>query len=316
MPSCCLIRNPLRSCLVLAVLATAAAAHAQTVVPGTGEHLSQVGDDFEASNWGYTFKNPKNSSELDGESRLPNGFSTNGRWFEGPLRGHPDVIQRVATPADGLPGSTASLLLRSLYTGTPGQPSGKNQQDDLIVNVQQRLRGTIRVSQSPNFVVRVYLPPFEEWEQRSGTSFAVRAGVWGAPSGNRPASAKSRGGLEEYWPGMLIYYQRPDRRRPEPSATILLRAATNGRDVPGLSIDQTGWWTFGMSFTPQGAIEYYASPGVDDLTADDYLDSQYSYGHRCREFETFFFDVMSRDDGRTWSTTWIIDDPALYVHRR
>ena len=66
---------------------------------------------------------------------------------------------------------------------------------------------------------------------------------------------------------MLIHLQRPDRRRPEAAATILIRAGKNGRDMPALAIDQTGWWTLGMSFTPQGAIEYYASPGADDLTA-------------------------------------------------
>jgi hypothetical protein len=31
---------------------------------------------------------------------------------------------------------------------------------------------------------------------------------------------------------------------------------------------------------------------------------------------TFFFNIVNNDDGRTWSTKWIIDDPELYVLRR
>jgi hypothetical protein len=309
-------RRALTAAAVSCVLALlAGAASAQTIVPGSGTFLSQVGDDFEAPNWGYKFNNPKNSSELDDQHRLPNGYSTNNRWFEGPLRGQPDVLTQIATPPGGIPGSTASLLMRSLQTGTPGRPSGKSQQDDLVVNVMQRLRGRIKVSQAPSFVVRVFVPEFEEWEQRTGTTFAIRAGVWGTTPGNRPVSENRRGNLEEYWPGMLIHLQRPDRRHPEAAATILLRAATNGRDLPGLTIDQTGWWTMGMSFTPQGSIEYYASPGADDLTTQDYLDTQFPYGNRCKEFETLFFNVMNADNGRTWSTTWVIDDPALFIAR-
>jgi len=29
-------------------------------------------------------------------------------------------------------------------------------------------------------------------------------------------------------------------------------------------------------------------------------------------FNTIFFNVCSVDDGKTWSTPWIIDDPKVY----
>ena len=67
--------------------------------------------------------------------------------------------------------------------------------------------------------------------------------------------------------------------------------------------------------TPDGKVHYYASPGVDDLTSEDHIASQYPYGFRCRQFHTFFFNVANRDDGRTWSTSWVIDDPSLYFNR-
>ena len=86
------------SIAALLILATNAAAD-EPLVPGTGEFIAKVGDDFEDPNWGYKYNNPKNSQELDGEARNPGGYSLNRRWFEGPLRGHPDLLKRVPTPA-------------------------------------------------------------------------------------------------------------------------------------------------------------------------------------------------------------------------
>jgi hypothetical protein len=84
-----------------------------------------------------------------------------------------------------------------------------------------------------------------------------------------------------------------------------------GHDFVGPKIDQLGWWTLGMSFTPDGAVHYFARPGIDDLTASDRITSQYPYGYRAEHLDTFFFNVCSGDNGR-WSTPWIIDDAALY----
>lgn len=280
------------------------------LVPGTGEKVTNAGDDFEDPKWGYVFQNPKNSSELDGQSRLPNGYSTNRRWFEGPMRGHPDVLKRVATPEGGLPGSKGSLLMRSLYTGTPDRPSYHSQQDDLIANVRGALGRSAPVSWLPNFVVRVYMPPFDQWEKRSGNTFALRAGAHGSrPDGKQP--------VEEYWPGMWIVFQsKSDRRYKADAAHFLIRAGASGRDFKGPEIKQTGWWTLGMSFTADGQVHYYAKPGIDDLTAADHISSQYPYGFTAHQLDTFFFDLISADDGQTWSTSWIIDDAAFYlVHR-
>lgn len=282
----------------------------QPLVPGTGEKVTNAGDDFEDPNWGYVFNNPKNSSELDGQSRLPNGYSTNRRWFEGPMRGQPDVLKRVPTPEGGLPGSRGALLMRSIYTGTPDRPSYHSQQDDFIANVRGAIGRGVPVSWLPSYVVRVYMPPFDEWEKRSGNTFALRAGAHGSrPNGKEP--------VEEYWPGMWIVFQsKRDRRNKEDSAYFLIRAGASGSDFKGPAIKQTGWWTLGMSFTADGQVHYYAKPGTDDLTAADRISSQYPYGFTAHQFDTFFFDLISADDGQTWSTSWIIDDPAFYlVHR-
>jgi hypothetical protein len=274
------------------------------VVPGTGVKKEQVGDDFEDPDWEYFPNLPKSSRETDERERRPWGVSKNGRWIEGPHRGTPDFLRRVATPEGGLPGSEGSLLIRTLNAGVPGRYSRKGEQDDLLVNTVPRLGGYMSVSRTPSVVVRVYVPPLDQWENRSGTSFAFRADLRGGPP---------RGKTEPYWPGIFFQLRREtDRRYNEDSAFLILRAGRSGHDFMGPEITQTGWWTLGMSFTPDGQVHFYARPGVEDLTAEDHLSSQYCYGFRAQTFHTCFFNILTRDDGRTWSTPWIIDDLSLY----
>ena len=282
----------------------------QPVVPGTGQKSDKVGDDFEDEKWSYNFNNPKSSHEQDDQIRYPAGGSTNGRWSESAKRGHPDVIERVETPADGLPGSKGALQLRTLRSGVPNRISGQNQQDDLIVNVSGRLNGYLPASASPSIVVRVFLPPFDEWEQRTGNSFGMRLSI----DGYRPYDNKR----DTYWPGIFLHFNcKADSRVKESYAQILMRGGPSGHDFwDKKKITETGWWTLGMSITPDGAVQFYAHAGIEDLTAQDMLSSQYPYGFQAQRLQTFFFDLINRDDGRSWSTSWVIDDPSLYYLQR
>lgn len=292
---------------------------AQSLVPGVGQRITEVGDDFEDPTWAYNLNSPKSSQEQDGQERMPGGRAVNGRWAEGIKRGQPDVVKRVATPAGGVVGSEGSLLLMSLYTGVPGSFSGQSKQDDFIAMVDTRLNGPISVSSSPSVVTHVYLPPWDKWEQRTGNSFAFRAAVQThtmeqVSSGRFFRSSSMRSKLDTYWPGILIRFNKGDGTKPD-SATLVLRAARNGADYDKLQITEPGWWTLGMSFTPDGQVHYYAHAGVEPLTEQDHLASEYPYGSTCEQFDTFFFDVLNGDNGN-WSTPWIVDDSFVYVNRR
>ena len=310
------LKSSLTSCLVLIVVASAGShATAQSLIPGSGIKVLQVGDDFEDPEWTYNFNGPKSTRNLDKATREPTGLSRNDRWYEGAKRGHPDVIRRVATPAGGIKGSKGSLLLRSLRTGIPGRPSYRMQQDDFIADVNYRLGGKIPVSQSPSAVVRVFLPPVKQWEQRTGPHFAFRVAIT-TTAQKRGLLGSSRNKNETYWPGMFVEFQsKADGDAANDYAWIRVRANRSGGDFKGKQITITGWWTFGISCTADGRIHYYASPGVDDLTAEDHLTSQFPYGYRAEHFKTFFFNVCNGDDGRTWSTAWVIDDPSLFFVR-
>jgi hypothetical protein len=294
--------------------------YAQLLVPGTGQKVEEVGDDFEDPEWSYIFNLPKSSSNIDQQPRWPAGESANGRWEESHYRGQPDVIRRIPTPEGGLPGSQGALLLRSLNTGIPGRVTNKMQQDDLLLNIGTKL-GYIPVSSSPSCVVRVFLPPFEYWEPRTGTSFGLRADlttttVSGGGGGFFSRRAPTRK-MESYWPGIFIQFNsKADTQNDKDSAVLLIRANESGHEITGPTITETGWWTLGMSFTPDGRVHYFARQGVGDLTPADHIVSSYPYGYRAENFSTFFFNIVNMDDGRTWSTEWVIDDPTLYLLRR
>ena len=299
-------RRHFRFAHVALFLLVAPSAQAGTpFVPGAGEFLADCSDNFEDPTWSYTLKLPKSSSEQDENSRPPGGFSSNKLWHEGALRGTPDVVKRVATPPGGIEGSTGALLFATKYSGIPGRPSGKQQQDDLLMKFDRRLGRSISMNWQPSCTVRVYLPPFENWEIRSGPSFGMRADCRGR---------KPDGSMEPYWPGMFWLFRNANGKSiKEDFAQLTIRSGPRGNDVRSVKATEPGWWTMGMSFTPDGQVHYYASPGVDDLTSEDYLASYFPYNNRCVSFNNFFFNVANQDSGRSWSTQWVIDDPQIFV---
>lgn len=287
------------------------------VVPGTGYKLTDVGDDFEDPNWSYVENGPKASSNLDQQARYPAGGAANGRLMESTYRGQPDVVKRVPTPPGGIPGSEGAMMMRSLYTGVPGRLSNEMQQDDLLMNVNNRI-GTISVARTPSVVVRVYLPPFEQWEQRTGSSFGFRGDchttITKPGSGRGLFRSRTTTEEEPYWPGFFIQFNKGSGKTPD-SAVLLIRCDENGQDKVGPHLTP-GWWTLGMSYTPDGKVHYYARQGVENLRPQDHLASFYPYSYRAQTFETMFFNIVNQDNGRNWSTAWIVDDPAVYALHR
>jgi hypothetical protein len=59
--------------IVAAVAGMLPIAKAQVFVPGTGQKLTNVGDDFEDEKWDYVYNLPKSSEENDKRQRLPGG---------------------------------------------------------------------------------------------------------------------------------------------------------------------------------------------------------------------------------------------------
>ncbi|MBL8820050.1 MAG: hypothetical protein JNL58_28760 [Planctomyces sp.] len=302
-------------CFVVAIPIFFSDVHAQ-LVPGTGTKLAQVGDDFEDEKWEWVPNGEKASREQDDRVRSPTGYSTNKRWFESPKRGMPDHIVRIATPPGGLPGSKGALKIQTLNSGIPGRPSGQMEQDDLIMSCSSRV-GAISVARNPSCVTRVWLPSYDQWEKRSGSHFGYRIDL------KTTISEKSKGFLftkterkqEDYWPGFFIeFHSKSDPKFKEDEAVLLVRGNNLGQEVTSLKL-KPGWWTLGMSVTSDGRVHYYASEGVDQLTAKDHVYSSFPYGYEAEYFATHFYNSCNRYDGRTWSTPIVIDDPEIFVTR-
>lgn len=292
--------------------------HAQ-IVPGTGQQIVEVFDDFEDPNWSFTLNLPKSSANIDKVERHPSGFSANRMYLESLYRGTPDFVRRVETPPGGIRGSKGALAMQTLISGIPGQHSYTFQQDDLIAGVQQRLGYMLPVSWTPSYVCRVYVPPFEKWERRHGSHFGFRAdcmttidkpNIKGRYFKNFGKHRES----EQYWPGFFIQLNMKQvTGEASDTAMLVIRGDEKGHEVPGPKITKPGWWTLGMSFTPNGQVHFYAHEGVEDLTARDHIYSSYPYGYKCEQTSTFFFNIVNQDDGHTWSTRWIVDDPKVFV---
>lgn len=307
------------SITILSIIAASQNSFAQVVVPGTGQRSPVSGDTFEDKKWSFTHNFPKSSHTLDQQVRYPLGVSKNGRWQESAKRGQPDIIRRVATPKNGIPGSKGALLLRTLNSGIPRFITRTSQQDDLLFEPQE---GAIPAAMSPSVVVRVYLPPFDQWENRTDTSFGFRLGVETTTYEiKRSLFRKKRVPKSEmFYPGIFIQYNAPRAqnglKKAKKSATFIIRGNQAGQDVAGPVITQTGWWTLGISLSPNGQLHYFANPGVGKLTQKHRIHSAFYAGHRMERYHTFFFDIVSRNDAKTWSTAWIIDDPYLYYKKR
>src|SRR5437763_174052 len=105
-----LVKKSLGLLFAAAIFGWQAPVQAQ-IVPGSGQQLTEVADDFEDDKWSFVLNLPKASSNIDKVDRQPTGYSTNGMWFESGFRGTPDFVKRVDTPEGGLPGSKGALAM-------------------------------------------------------------------------------------------------------------------------------------------------------------------------------------------------------------
>ncbi len=308
----------IRGWISLAAFALTAPVAFGQVVPGTGTKLEQIGDNFEDENWTYTYHLPKASSNIDKQDRLPSGMSSNGRWLESLYRGTPDFLKRVEPPAGGIPGSTGAMAIQTLNSGIPNSRSFKFQQDDLIANLATTV-GYLPAGRTPSVVTRVYLPEFDQWEERNGSHFGFRIDcqtMIEKPVAGRFFRRSSMGKqMEPYWPGMFLQFNRKeDLRAEKDTVTILIRSGSRGEDIPGPTITRGNvWLTLGITVTPDGSIHYYAREGVGKLTPKDHMYSGKPYGYTALQMNTFFFNIVNQDDGRTWSTRFIVDDTDVFA---
>jgi hypothetical protein len=213
-------------------------------VLGRTVRLGDLCDNFEDADWHYDYQKHKCYREF---------------WRSGADRGGPKLLKRVTTPDGGKKGSTGALEIRTKYNEKDKNP----QQDDLLTAEFTQLGRNLTRADQPVFIVRVWLPPFDQWTK--GCSFGFRATA-------RSEALKACEGYvpaPDYYPSIWLKYlpsTSDAAGRVDPHPQFFFRVGTVQVDVNGWPIKQPGWWTLALAFDKKGVGHYYARPGVQPPT--------------------------------------------------
>ena len=250
-------------------------------MPGTGTKIDYVGDKFEEADWGFVHNMPKSSKELNERTYGPMAYSMNRRWAEGPERGQPDSLKVDSHAARRSAGQHAGVADHDVAVRHPGRqfqrrPARRFDHERCLANrFDDSRRASCRTVSCESIC-----PTRSCGKIDPGPHFGIRLGV-------RTTAEKPREGLfaigtemknEPYWPGIWIHFKSETSRGVEKdSAYLTIRSNSRGGDFRSkeIPVEQFGWWTFGMSISGDGQIHYFAKPGIEDLTMDDHITSQF-----------------------------------------
>ena len=210
-------------------------------VLGRTKPLYVLWDDFEDPDWSYNPQTEEFANKL---------------WRGGSSRGVPELLERVPTPNGGKKGSTGALEIRTneieIY-----RDGHLGQEDLLTAEYEQKLGRKLTRADQPVFIVRVWLPPFDQWGDYYSFGF-------------RHESFLENGSKDQHYSTIWLTYDRGINPKP----FFKYRVGTNELFYevydPRL-IEKDGWWTIAVAFDENGFCHYYARPGAGDLTEEDRL---------------------------------------------
>lgn len=231
----CLVAIPfLLNAATLPLQSRAEEANSLSGVLGRTVRLDVLCDDFEDKDWHYDYQKH---------------VCYRGFWRTDD-RGEPDLLKHVDTPIGGKVGSTGALEMRTNQNDNDRDPT----QDDLLtVEFKDKLGRELTRADQPVFIVRVWLPPFDQWNigltifgfrqtARLNDNSDYYQSIWLAHNGHKPLFFL-RNGIA-YPNGTQVAFN-DDRR---------------------YIVTQPGWWTLAIAYDEKGAGHYYASPSTDSPT--------------------------------------------------
>lgn len=210
--------------------------------------LNYLGDDFEDMNWSYDYQNHISSNRL---------------WRSGSCDGEPELLARVPTPEKGKNGSTGALEIRTntIEQFDDGTSTGHFGMEKLLtVEYEQILKRKLTCVDQPVFIIRVWLPPFDQWLRKDPEQDLYEIGF-------RHEVFPKKG--SKYYPSIFLHHERS---LPKPCFIVRIFPMDTGeqnRDILVKYIDQQYWWTLAIAFDADGVDHYYAHPGVDIPTEKD-----------------------------------------------
>lgn len=237
-------------------------------IPGTGDIVQKL--DFE--------------KEVEGESDFSynHGWAGQGYGLTGTQRGAPESIKVVHTPSSNVFSGKKSLQFYSHNrnsqwrtdhhtTGTEYDNPDKEQQDDFFMPIikKQGEKGWV-ATDTPAVLMHIYTEGISSTDEHQYTSLRMPI----VSKINRKYKGKN---VRPWWPGIWIY-QKPSSNK---YIIKLRRPASSSMDVPfnfpeAKKIQESTWWTLGLSITPDGNIHYFLTDSyVKNLTMKHYLTSSF-----------------------------------------
>lgn len=238
--------------LISLIVYSASLAQTTYYIPGSGTTVKELS--FEAP------------ALLTQNFNYCNGWAGTGFGLTGTQRGAPEAVNVIANPKPVTSSGNQVLAFRSferdaawhaansagcpgsIYGGPDDNTLGGGYQDDFFMT------GAGWVSaDTPSVMMHVFVPDYLD-----GNSIVT--------SLRMPVKFVVAGTSYNSWPGIWCYgsffYLRGPGRADIGQYTY---AANAGKDT---------WWTFGVSITPDGDIQYYATPSyVTELTVDHFIGS-------------------------------------------
>lgn len=224
-------------------------------VLGRTDRLDNISDDFEDPNWEYDRQNHISSNRFWRGSPGLKGSDKSDR-------GDPEILERVTPPKDGKTGSTGAL---KIGTNLPDDDNNPTQDDLRTLSFEEKLERKLTRIDQPVFIMRIWLPSFDQLEKNHQFGFRLEA-----QSNDTPNS---------YYPSIWLRYnhilQRKDRNYVFRGSHFFFRIFyLDGSNMKyceeyGGPIKQPGWWTIAITFDENGVCYYYARPGVDALSEEN-----------------------------------------------
>jgi len=254
--------------IVLPTQSNAYAASNHSGVLGRTVRLGALSDDFEDKDWHYDY----------------NKHTCYRNFWRGEFRGEPELLARVETPEGGKAGSTGSLEMRTKDDDNDGYP---DQEDLLTGDFSQKLGRKLTRADQPVFIVRVWLPSFDQW---------TRGDIFGFRTAHPSA--------DEYY---LSIWLRYDQRSRKPFFTYRLLK----EEAPAGFIPQSGLWTLAIAFDESGTGHCYASPGIKNPAEGDEICTATTA--RMGSLDYGFFSLGYSVDRQKPSLGFIIDDYEVWI---
>jgi len=259
--------------------------------------LDSLCDDFEDENWHYDYS----------KHTCFRKFWRGNPDVGGSQRGEPELLARVPTPYGGKNGSSGALEIRTNKIDSGKVP---DQEDLLTIEFEEILGYKLSRIHQPVFIVRVWLPPFDEWGDTYYFGFRLEA------------SSDNNG---DYYPS--IWLKKEDNYNPYIAVSIRTPQAVamtkyykkNLCDIPIKGINQDGWWTLAIAFDKSGVGYYYARSGSSDLREEDkiYTTTRFEteYGIKDLHMDCINYNLFKIAYPKTGNTSprFVIDDFEVWV---